>query len=122
MPDLAGVRVLIVEDEGMVAIMLEEMLEELGCEVAASVATVARAEEAVRSTPVDVALLDVNLAGETTIDFAHRLARHPIPFVFSTGYGIAGVPLDLRDRPVLAKPFPPGDLKRAIEYVLSVTD
>jgi CheY-like chemotaxis protein len=68
------------------------------------------------------AIEHLRLAGETTIDFAHRLARHPIPFVFSTGYGIAGMPLDLRDRPVLAKPFSPRDLKRAIEYVLSVTD
>jgi CheY-like chemotaxis protein len=122
MPELAGARVLIVEDEGMVAILLEDMLEDLGCVVAASVATVARAEEVVRSTPVDVALLDVNLAGETTADFARALTQHPIPIVFSTGYGSNGVPTDLRNWPVLAKPFEPGDLRQAIESVLKVAD
>jgi CheY-like chemotaxis protein len=120
MPELAGTRVLIVEDEGMVAILLEDMLEDLGCVIAASVATVARAEEAVRSIPVDVALLDVNLAGESTVDFARALSRHPMPIVFSTGYGRNGVPADLRDRPVLAKPFKPEDLRQAIECVLKV--
>jgi CheY-like chemotaxis protein len=104
----------------MVAMLLEEMLQDLGCIVAASVATVARAEEAVRSTAVDVALLDLNLAGETTVDFARELTRQPIPIVFSTGYGSNGVPADLRDRPILAKPFEPGDLKQAIECVLKV--
>jgi len=122
MANLAGLRVLVVEDEGMVAIMLEEMLEDLGCEIAASVPSVARAEEAVRTSGVDLALLDVNLAGETTIDFARRLVRHPIPFVFSTGYGSAGVPADLRDRPVLMKPFAPMALRAAIECVLPVRD
>lgn len=120
MADLVGIRVLVVEDEAMVAIMLEEMLEELGCEIVASVATIARAEEAVHSVAVDVALLDINLAGEaTTIDFARTLVDRPIPFVFSTGYGVAGVPHDLRDRPVLAKPFTPADLRQAMERVLS---
>ena len=109
---------LVVEDEAAVAFMLEEMLEELGCEVAASVATVARAEAAMGSVAVDVALLDVNLAGETTIGFAQGLVRQAIPFVFSTGYGGGGLPPDLQDRPVLTKPFGPADLRRAIELVL----
>ncbi|RXZ65513.1 response regulator [Pelagerythrobacter rhizovicinus] len=122
MPDLAGVRVLIVEDESIVAMMLEEMLEELGCEIAASVASVARAEHAVRTIDVDLALLDVNLSGETTIDFARGLAGRPIPFAFCTGYGSAGVPADLRDRPVLTKPFAPWELRKAIERVLLPSD
>ena len=122
MPELDGVRVLVVEDEGAVALMLEDMLEELGCEIAASVATVARAEEAVRSNAVDVALLDVNLAGETTFGFARELGRRPIPFVFSTGYGDDGLPPDLQDRPVLTKPFTPMDLRRALVSVLPTTD
>ncbi len=122
MPDFTGVRVLIVEDEAIVAMMLEEMLEELGCEIAASVATVAGAEHAVRTTDVDLALLDVNLSAETTIDFARGLARHPIPFAFCTGYGSAGVPEDLQDRPVLTKPLAPSELRKAIERVLSPSD
>jgi DNA-binding LytR/AlgR family response regulator len=62
----------------------------------------------------------VNLAGESTVDFARALTRHPMPIVFSTGYGRHGVPADLRDRPVLAKPFKPEDLRQAIECVLKV--
>lgn len=122
MADLAGVRVLVVEDEGLVALMVEEMLEELGCELAASVGNVLQAEEAVRSGVIDIALLDINLAGETTFGFARELIRRPIPFVFSTGYGNAGLPLDLQDRLVLTKPFTPGDLRRAIEHALTATD
>lgn len=119
MPDLAGIRVLVVEDEAAVAFMIEEMLEELGCAVAASVASVARAEQAVRSTSFDVAVLDVNLAGDTTFDLARDLSRRPIPFVFSTGYGTGGLPPDLQNRPVLTKPFTPADLQHAIYGALS---
>lgn len=122
MRDFAGVRVLVVEDEGAVAFMIEEMLEDLGCDVVASVASVARAEEAVRAIALDVALLDVNLAGETTFDLARELARRHIPFVFSTGYGRRGLPPDLQNQTVLTKPFAPLDLLQAIEDVLPVAD
>ena len=114
MPDLSGIRVLVVEDEGPIAFMIEEMLADLGCEVAASVASLAGAEGAVRSTAVDVVLLDVNLAGATTFDLARQLAGRAIPVVFSTGYGNGGLPEDLRDRPVLTKPFTNSDLQRAL--------
>lgn len=100
------------------AFMIEEMLEDLGCEVAASVARVSRAEEAVRSTAVDLALLDVNLAGETSFDLARDLICRAIPLVFSTGYGNGGLPADLEGRPVLTKPFTATDLEQAIVKVL----
>jgi CheY-like chemotaxis protein len=99
--------------------MIEEMLEQLGCDVAASVASVARAEQALRLTPFDVALLDVNLAGHTTFDLARDLAVRLVPFVFSTGYGTGGLPADLQDRPVLTKPFAQTDLQQALRDVLS---
>lgn len=118
MPDFAGVRVLIVEDEGAVAFMLEEMLEDLGCDVAASVATVARARDTARSTAIDVALLDVNLGDETTFELARELAGAGTPFVFSTGYGRGGLPPDLVHREVLTKPFTAADLERALAGVL----
>jgi CheY-like chemotaxis protein len=119
MPDLTGVRVLVVEDEGAVAFMIEEMLEDLGCVVAASVASLPRAEEVVCSLAFDAAVLDVNLAGATTFDLARDLGRRRVPYVFSTGYGSAGLPPDLRDRPVLTKPFGPSELHDAIKSVLS---
>lgn len=119
MAELAGLRILIVEDEGTVAFLLEEMLEELGCEVAASAARVSRAEEAIRSTAVDLALLDVNLGGETSFDLARDLIRRAIPLVFSTGYGNGGLPPDLQGRPVLTKPFTSADLQQAMAEVLA---
>lgn len=118
MADLAGVRVLVVEDEGAVAFMIEEMLEELGCEVVASVASLARAEQAVRSLALDAAVLDVNLAGATTFDLARDLDRRRLPYVFSTGYGGAGLPADLRNRQVLTKPFAPSELRQAMHNAL----
>lgn len=119
MTDLAGIRVLVVEDEGAVAFMIEEMLEDLGCVVAASVASIARAEDAVDSHAFDVVVLDVNLAGATTFDLARELDRRRLPYVFSTGYGGAGLPPDIRDRPVLTKPFAASDLQHAIKSALS---
>lgn len=120
--DFAGVRVLVVEDEGAIAFLIEEILEDLGCEIVASVATIARAEEAVRSGAVEIVILDVNLSGETTFDLARDLCRRRIPFVFSTGYGNRGLAPDLQDQVVVTKPFTPFALQQAIKSVLAVED
>ena len=105
MTGLAGLRVLIVEDEGIVALMLEGLLEELGCVVAASVARLEAGWAALESSTIDLALLDINVAGETSFDLARAMAKRDIPFVFSTGYGAAGLPADLQGQRVLTKPF-----------------
>lgn len=118
MTRLAGLRVLIVEDEGAVALMLEDLLEELGLAVAASYARLAPAWVALESVPFDFAVLDINVAGETSFDLARSLAERSIPFVFSTGYGMTGLPADLRHRYVLTKPFSADDLRQAIQSAL----
>lgn len=115
MGELAGLRVLLVEDEGGVALLLEDMLEELGCEVAASVARISRALEAVRSQSFDLAVLDVNVGGETSFDLARLLLDRGTPFLFSTGYGATGLPADLVSCPVLSKPFTMESLRRKIQ-------
>lgn len=122
MRDFAGVRVLLVEDEGLIAIMLEEMLEDLGCEVVASVSSIIRAQEAIRSFDVEVALLDVNLSGETSFEFARELGRRDTPFIFSTGYGDRALPQDLQGNIVLTKPFVAINLQQAFESVLPFAD
>ncbi|MFC4726919.1 response regulator [Coralloluteibacterium thermophilus] len=114
MDDLAGLRVLLVEDEGGVALLIEGMLEELGCEMVASVARLARAYEAVQAQPPDAVVLDVNVAGEVSFDFARLLVARGIPFLFSTGYGVSGLPADLRSHAVLAKPFKLSELHRSL--------
>lgn len=114
MGEFAGLGVLLVEDEGGVALLLEDMLEELGCEVAASVARISRALEAVRSQSFDFAVLDVNVGGETSFDLARMLLERGTPVVFSTGYGATGLPADLASCPVVTKPFTLESLHRKI--------
>jgi CheY-like chemotaxis protein len=114
-PDL---KVLLVEDEGTVALLLEDMLEDFGCQLIASLARVGPALETVNNHPIELAILDVNVAGETSFDLARSLAARGVPFVFSTGYGNGGLPDDLTDRPVLTKPFSSSDLRSAIKDAL----
>jgi CheY-like chemotaxis protein len=118
---LNGTRVLLVEDEALVAMLLEDMLLDHGCRV---VATGARLDEALihandLTLEFDVALLDLNLAGENTFQVAAALAARDIPFAFSTGYGAGGLPPEWRDRPTLQKPFTGEDMARALHLALS---
>jgi CheY-like chemotaxis protein len=103
--ELRGVKVLIVEDETIVAMLLEQMLEELGCEVVAVAGQVAAATDLARSAEMDVAILDLNLGGQSVDPVAEALADRNAPFVFASGYGEDGVGARWRGRPVLAKPF-----------------
>lgn len=102
---LKGLRVSVVEDETLVAILLEDMLVELGCEVLWTAHRVGKALDLVaRSTP-DAAVLDVNIAGDEVYPVAQALAARNIPFVFTTGYGTRGLHDPWRDRPIVQKPF-----------------
>jgi len=117
---LNGVRVLLVEDEALVAMLVEDMLADFGCSV---VATAPRLDEALEhandlALEFDVALLDLNLAGENTLGVASALAARNIPFAFATGYGAGGLPDEWRDRPTLQKPFTAGDVATALTAAL----
>lgn len=105
-----GLRVLLVEDEIMVALLLEEMLAELGHTVVGPVARVQPALEMVQREPMDVAILDVNINGKEVYPVAEALAARDIPFAFVTGYGgkLGGL---YGDRPRLQKPFRQRDLR-----------
>ena len=113
-PELTGMRVLVVEDEAAISLLLEDMLLDFGCEVIGPAARLAAALEAVERETVDLAILDVNVAGEPIYPVAEALVRRQIPFVFSTGYGSAGIKDAYRDRPVLQKPFAQHDLKQKL--------
>ncbi len=108
-------RVLIVEDEIIVALFMEDMLAEFGYEVAGVVSHVK--EALARDTDYELAVLDVHLNGRPVFDFADKLAACGTPFVFATGYGERGIPERFSGRPVLQKPFVPEDLKRALERI-----
>ena len=107
-------RILIVEDEMLVAMNIEDMLRELGHEVAAGAARLEAALEAAQDTEIDAALLDVNLAGDDSFPVADLLAERGVPFLFATGYGVHGINERHRGRPVLQKPFRAADLAEAI--------
>jgi len=111
-----GARVLIVEDEIVVALFLEDLLAEFGYEVAGIVSHLDDAMA--RPDDYDVAVLDVHLNGRPVFDFADRLAACGTPFVFATGYGARGIPDRHCARPVLQKPFRPDELKRALADVM----
>ena len=108
MADEAGMkplRVLVVEDEGLVAMMLEDLLEDLGCEIAGSVGSVGAALDWVGGGgSADFALLDVNLAGEQVYPVADALTARGVPFAFATGYGEDHDPR-FKDAPLLGKPI-----------------
>ena len=111
---LAGVRVLVVEDEALVAMLLEDMLEDLGCTLAASASNVTDAVGLAQTAELDVAILDVNLGGQSSAAVAEALTARGKPFIFATGYGEAGVPDAFRGRPALQKPFGMHDVERLL--------
>ena len=116
--DLTGQRVLVVEDEALVAMLLEDMLGDLGCNVMGPAMRVREALDLVESgAPIDVAILDMNLAGERSFRIAEALGSRAVPFVISTGFE-GGIEADLRDRPVLRKPFLSSDLETALRAAL----
>lgn len=118
---LSGLRFLVVEDETMVAMMIEDMLTDLGCVIVGTAGTVANALAiaACDEVALDGAVLDVNLGGERVFPVADALARRGIPFVFSTGYGKSGISADYADRPLVAKPFHPLAFRQALVTALA---
>ncbi|RWE12923.1 MAG: response regulator [Mesorhizobium sp.] len=119
MIDREAKRVLIVEDEVLVAMLLESLLSEMGHQVVASIAQVNEATEFADRAEIDFAILDINLGGAKSFSVAEILRRRGIPFVFATGYGSDGLTNDFRNEPTLQKPYEPLELKRAIEQILS---
>jgi len=115
-----GRRVLLVEDEALISMNVVDMLSLLGCVVVGPAARVGEAIKVVEadSGGIDAAVLDVNLDGEPSFAVADALVERNIPFVFATGYGVRGLRDDLRDRPVLQKPFRMRDLRRVLGAVL----
>lgn len=120
MVDLVGRKALVVEDEAAVALLIEDMLADLGCEIAASAAGLGRACDLARRAGIDFAILDLNLDGASAIPVARILRERRIPFVFSTGYGASGVSDDFALYPLLPKPFVITDLQDKVSAALAL--
>jgi CheY-like chemotaxis protein len=101
----SGLRLLVVEDEIMISSLVEDMLAELGHRVVGMATSVEEAASLADRDDFDVALLDLNLQGETVEAIAATLVRRGKPFVFTTGYGDRAIPPAFKDRPMLAKPY-----------------
>jgi CheY-like chemotaxis protein len=110
--------ILVVEDETLVAIMVQDMLEELGFAVLGPAGSVAAAFTLLDGAAPAAAVLDCNLGQEKVWPIAERLQHERVPFVFSTGYGAAGIDPRFTSAPVLAKPYDRASLRTALERVL----
>jgi CheY-like chemotaxis protein len=108
-------RVLVVEDELMIRMLLEGMLADLGHILAGEAGSVEEALKLVAQTDFDVALLDVNLNGQPITPVAEALVARGLPFVFASGYGQRGVPEPYRANPTLQKPFQLEALGKALD-------
>jgi DNA-binding response OmpR family regulator len=117
---LQGLKVLVLEDETLVSMMVEDMLADLGCEVVGPFARLDSALAFARGDDlgVDVALLDVNLGGERSFPLAEVLSGRDVPFVFTTGYDDAGMPEAWRSRPALRKPFTMAEMALALRQTV----
>ena len=117
---LSGAKVLVLEDETLVSMMVEDMLLDLGCEVVGPFAKLDQALAFIDSAEgqIDAALLDVNLGGVRSFPMAEALAGKGVPVVFTTGYDESGLPDVWRGRPTLRKPFMMGEMAEALKKAL----
>lgn len=107
-------RILVVEDEYLIRMLLEDMLVDLGYEVAGTAGTIGEACDLAAKADAHCAILDVNLAGQEIYPVAEILAKRGLPFVFVTGYGEGSLKEAYRGRPALQKPFQAEQLKATL--------
>ena len=120
---LNDLRVFVVEDEALVAMNLEMILEDLGCQVIGPAMRFERALAMVDDgLKADAAILDVNVAGREVFPLADRLQELDVPLVFATGYDNSGFPEKWRSNPALRKPYTMEDVERALKQTLASRD
>jgi len=111
-------RVLVIEDEALVAMLIEDMIHDSGDEMAGSASKLTDAVALAQGTQADVALLDINLGGALAYPVADVLRERGVPIVFTSGYGSAGLIERFQDCPMLDKPFDQYSLEHAIHTVV----
>ena len=114
-PDLKGARVLVVEDEVLISMMLTDMLEQLGCETVGPAATIGEATPIVAAAAFDIAVLDVHVDGCSIYDLADRIRGCAIPLVIASGSGSDSLPERFRDAVLLPKPYSLPALETALK-------
>jgi CheY-like chemotaxis protein len=112
-----GLRILVVEDEPVVAMYLEDMLEALGCQTIGPASRLADGLVLVESETFDAAILDINLGGERSTPIAEALRQRGVPFAFASGYGVA--PEGFGDGvPMIEKPYREAQVAGALDQLL----
>jgi CheY-like chemotaxis protein len=115
---LQGLRVLVVEDEMIISMLLEELLGAQGCDIVGPVARLGKAVDLASTEKIDAALLDLNIDGNEVYPVAEILAARGVPFAFVSGYASDHVDPRYRDRPILQKPFHTVAVERIVKLML----
>lgn len=117
MTELAGLRILLIEDEPIVAVLTEELIDAIGCVVAATVATLADAHDAIANSGFDIVMLDVNLDGDDGLSLLPTLQQRNIAYIVTTGYGAAATARIDPGAVTLTKPYSIAELETALRRV-----
>jgi CheY-like chemotaxis protein len=117
-PAAAGKRILVVEDEPMIRLLLDGMLADLGYTMTAEAGVIGEAVTLAKQAEFDAAILDVNLNGQPITPVVEILIQRGLPFIFATGYGQRGVPEAYRNNPTLQKPFQVEALEQALNSIV----
>jgi CheY-like chemotaxis protein len=112
-------RVLFVEDEPLVAMMIEDMLIDLGVEVVGPASRVDQALALAREADMEAAVLDINVGGQSTYEVADLLRQRGVPVIFATGYGSSALPERFRGTPTLHKPFERSRFEEVMQAALA---
>lgn len=112
-----GKRILVVEDEALLGLMVRDYLQSRGCEVL-GIAMLGEAEKAAAGLDFDAAVVDINLHGRRSYSVIDILRGRGVPFVIVTGYGLGDLPAELRPYPLLAKPYDLEELGDALAQAL----
>jgi DNA-binding response OmpR family regulator len=115
--DIAGRRILVVEDETLIAMEIEATLEALGCDIVGPVGTLETALQLAREMTLDAAILDVTIRGGKSYSVANELLSRDIPFALANGYGDWALPGAMRDCPRLTKPFTAAELEKQVRLL-----
>ena len=115
---LRGASILVIEDETLITMLLEDILDDLGCKMSGSAATLRQAHDLASTAEANAAILDVNLGGDPVFAVAEQLIARNIPIVFASGYGASGLPEKWQGYPTLPKPFLPDQVETVLRQVL----
>jgi two-component SAPR family response regulator len=115
--DVAGCRVLVVEDETLIAVLIEDMLASMDCEVVGPIGKLETAIQIAQEGKFDIAILDVTIRGGKVYPVAEHLLARGVPFVLASGYGNWALPPWLRDQRRLTKPFTAAELEEQVRLL-----